>query len=88
MSTLTEGRNLLEHAKFLKDEDNEIAVRTIDGSGILKGLQYDFIDGQQPNTTTDIFVYKQGGSGGNTVATLTVVYTDVTKNNIDTVTRT
>jgi len=38
--------------------------------------------------TTDTYVFKTGGSGGTTVATVTITYTDSTKATISTVVKT
>lgn len=37
------------------------------------------------DTTTDTYVFKEGGSGGTTVATIVITYTDSTKETISTV---
>lgn len=37
---------------------------------------------------TETYVFKNGGSGGSTVATVTIVYTDATRATISTVTKT
>lgn len=55
-------------------------------SELKAGKDYDFVDVQQTNTTTETYVYKTGGSGGTTVQTVVVVYTDDSKSDIDTVT--
>jgi len=38
-------------------------------------------------TFTEVYTYKTGGSGGTTVATVTVVYTDITKSKLVSVTK-
>jgi hypothetical protein len=48
---------------------------------------YDYISVAYPINTTEVYTFKTGGSGGTTVATITVVYTDSTKINLNTVTR-
>ncbi len=50
--------------------------------------EFDYIVYTNTNSTTDTYVYKFGGSGGSTVATITIVYTDTSKNTISTVTKT
>src|SRR5574343_392586 len=48
----------------------------------LPGFQipnYDYIEVTYPVNTTEVYTYKTGGSGGTTVATITVVYTTSTK---------
>ena len=50
---------------------------------------FDYIGATYPNTSTEVYTYKTGGSGGTTVATITVVYSDaVTKAIITSVTKT
>ena len=74
--------------KFETTEDDLTAVRIKDFSGLFNGIVYDFIDIQQTSATIETFVFKTGGSGGTIVTTITIVYTDATKNDLDTVTRT
>lgn len=40
------------------------------------------------NATSDVYVYKTGGSGGTTVATITINYTDSTKETISYIAKT
>lgn len=49
--------------------------------------QFDYIDADYPSSTTETYTYKLGGSGGTTVAVVTVTYTDSSKDNVDTVSR-
>lgn len=49
------------------------------------GVDYDYLDVQQTDSDTETYVYKTGGSGGTTVRTIVVNYTDSTKENIDNV---
>jgi hypothetical protein len=48
---------------------------------------YDYC-AQTVNATSDVWVFKTGGSGGTTVATLTINYTDATKATISNVAKT
>lgn len=57
-------------------------------SGALVNTPYDYIVATYPNSTTEVYNYYAGGSGGTNVATVTVVYTDSSKANISTVTKT
>lgn len=50
--------------------------------------EYDYVSYTNTNTTTDTYTFKSGGSGGRAVATVVIVYTDTTKDQISTVTRT
>lgn len=58
------------------------------GLGQLVTEDYDYIAVAYPSTTSETYTYKTGGVGGTTVATITVVYTDTTKENISSVART
>jgi len=55
---------------------------------LLAGLTFDHIAASYPNSTTEVYIYKSGGSGGTTVATLTVIYTAAAKDLISSVART
>jgi hypothetical protein len=49
---------------------------------------YDYIGVAYPEDDTEVYTYKKGGSDGTTVATVTVEYTDSTKENVSSVART
>lgn len=49
---------------------------------------HDYVSVAYPNATTEVFTYKVGGSGGTTVATVTLTYTDSTKESLSTVEKT
>lgn len=55
------------------------------GGGLLAGVTFDHVSGSYPNAVTEIYTLKNGGSGGTTEAVVTVVYTDATKQLIQTV---
>ena len=85
-----------EYQKFRADPNNLPAVATIvenDANSpvpvktteLVGGIDYDYIDVQQTDADTETYVYKNGGSGGTTVQTITVNYTDSTKSDIDNV---
>ena len=50
--------------------------------------KYDYIGVTYPTSTSEVYTFKLGGSGGTTVATVTVVYTDSTKSDLSSVTKT
>lgn len=56
--------------------------------GKLVTVAFDYVGYANTDTITDTYTYKTGGSGGATVATVTVVYTDTTKTQPLTITRT
>ena len=76
-----------ELQKFFESGDGNTTVRVGTVEGLLSGISYDYLSASYPDQTTEIFTYKLGGSGGTTVATVTIVYTDSTKENISTVTK-
>ena len=47
------------------------------------GVDYDYIDIQQTDSTTETYVYKLGGSSGSIIQTIVVTYTDSSKNDLD-----
>jgi len=48
---------------------------------------YDYVSVAYPDDTTEVYTFKQGGSGGTTVETVTITYVDNTKEQLSTVTR-
>ena len=46
---------------------------------------YDYVSVSYPNATTETYTYKQGGASGTTVATITVTYTDSSKESVLTI---
>lgn len=49
---------------------------------------YDYIGVTTPSATSEVYAFKSGGSGGSTVATLTINYTDSSKETLSSVART
>lgn len=78
--------NTREHDKFVEIGGNT-AVRISDAGSLVKEA-HDYIGVTYPNSTTETYTFKSGGSGGTTVATVTVVYTDSTKASLSSVTKT
>ena len=73
------------------DDTNKIWVAwtaDITISGNLIDADYDYIAVTYPLGTTEVYTFKTGGAGGTTVATITVVYTDATKTDLSSVTKT
>jgi hypothetical protein len=50
--------------------------------------QFDYVAMVISPATTETYTFKTGGSGGTTVATIVIVYTDSTRADISTVTKT
>lgn len=53
---------------------------------LLAGAQFDYIGVTYPTSSSEAYAFKYGGSGGTLVKTITVVYTDDTKENLSSVT--
>lgn len=47
--------------------------------GQLVNVDYDYLSVNYASATQEVYTYKTGGSGGSTVATVTLNYTDATK---------
>ncbi len=70
-------------------EKVRLSVNT-DGSLIAPGFSlpsYDYIGVTYPTTSSEAYAYKRGGAGGTLIATLTVTYTDATKEVLSSVTK-
>lgn len=67
-------------------KDAQQALQMLPVSGLIPGA-WDYLT-LTPASTTDTYVLKSGGSGGTTVCTITITYTDSTKATISTVART
>jgi hypothetical protein len=72
---------------------HELAIN-VDGSSNSRNINtfitspFDYIAASYPNVMTEVYVYKSGGSSGTTVGTITVIYSDSTKNVIMSVAKT
>ena len=66
--------NQREYDKF----DLYNRVKTILSNTLITD-SFDYIGATYPDTETEVYTYKSGGSGGTIVGTITVVYTDSTK---------
>lgn len=49
---------------------------------------YDYIAATYPDSVTEVYTFKSGGSDGTTVAVITIVYTTADKDILSTVTKT
>jgi len=85
MSSIVQGshRHTLEHSTYKKLTNTEIAQRVAVETGFIPD-SYDYISVTYPTATTEEYVFKSGGSGGTTVATVTLTYTDASKENLST----
>jgi len=75
-----------EQDKFL-EIDGKTALRVSNFNSLIIG-SYDYIAVTYPDTSTEVYTYKTGGVSGTSVAIITVVYTDSTKEVITSVART
>lgn len=83
ISSNTETR---EFDKFAGDSRDNTYIRT----GQINSLvtePYDYIAATYPTTSSEVYTFKSGGSSGTTVATITVVFTDSTKEVLTSVTK-
>jgi len=77
------GGTALERQKTIATEKTLQAVAGFVVSG------YDYVSASYNDPAfTETYVFKTGGSGGTTVATITVIYTDATKEKLVSVTKT
>lgn len=68
---------------------NPLHVSAIGGPGsLLADVEFDYIAVTYPSGTQEVYTYKDGGSGGTTVAVITVNYVDSTKASVLNVART
>lgn len=65
---------------FLKKRDgsvvNPATEETLQGVAGLNIPKYDYASATYPTTSQDVWIFKTGGSGGTTVATVTINYFD------------
>ena len=83
----------LELKKFVESPDDSgdtaVRVKISGGSGsLISGLDYDSISVAYPIATTEVFSYYTGGLAGTLVATVTIVYTNASKDDIVSVVKT
>lgn len=70
----------------LSDQTENLAA--IAKWGKLIPAHYDHVKTTYPNATTEVYTFRQGGAAGLVVSIVTIVYTDSTKEDLDTVDRT
>jgi len=84
----------------LQIDDTVSPPRVVVGTGVWDGSKwvaqssglglpaYDYVSLTISPSTTETYVFKQGGSGGTTVATVVIEYTDATRATMVSVTKT
>lgn len=83
---MTKSLHQNEVDKFEDLGVGESAVRVLGLNGLVTD-SYDYIAVTYPSTTSEVYTYKTGGSGGTKVATVTIVYTTTSKCLISSVTK-
>lgn len=69
------------------DTINPATEDTLSSIAGLSIPKHDYILASYPDNITEVYTYKIGGSSGTTVGTITVVYTDSTKDILSSVTK-
>jgi len=78
-----------EQGKFRDAGDlTKSRVAVIPEGNFTPSQEYDAIVATYPSATVEVYTYKTGGTGGTTVMTLTVTYTNASKNFVSTVVKT
>jgi hypothetical protein len=75
-----------EFKKF-EEYDSQVAVR-VKSLNSLVTEKYNYISVAYPTTVQEVYTFKSGGSGGTTVATVTVNYTTSSKEFVSNVSKT
>lgn len=65
-------------------------ARRVKGTGlsVLAGIDWDAVSATYPSNTTEIYAFKTGGLSGTVVATVTIVYTNASKDDVLSIERT
>lgn len=80
-STIVKGANSFGTPINFATEDT---LQSIAG---MIGAAFDYLVVTYPTTSSEVYTFKTGGSGGTTISVITIVYTDATKEFISTVTK-
>lgn len=83
----TNNRDDRELNKFSNINDKPAVDVNVIGD-FLNGVKYDYIGATYPTTSSELYTYNFGGSGGTTVAAILVTYSDSTKEVLTSVERT
>lgn len=86
--TFSEGINPIKIYNVNGEEINPATNESIEALGGLLTEAYDSISFSYPSSTEEIIYFKVGGLAGVTVMTITVTYTDATKENVQSAVRT
>jgi len=84
---VTDDANLEVRQLRVDPSTNRLKVQSLSLTDLV-GAAYNYVGVTwNAGTFTEVFVFKTGGVGGTTVATITVVYTDATKEQLASVTK-
>jgi hypothetical protein len=83
-SDASKGTSLKEVTVYTQGNKTALNVTNLNS---LVFEPFDYIGVAYPSGATETYTYKTGGASGTTVATITVVYTDSTKADLSSVTR-
>jgi hypothetical protein len=61
--------------------ESDRSLRTVNTGSLVK-FDFDYYDVAYPTTTQEVYTYKVGGGSGTTVGTVTINYTDATKQHV------
>lgn len=67
--------------------DVNIADGSVKVTNALITVPFDYIAASYPSATVEVYTYKNGGSGGTIVGVITIAYSDASKVNLLTVTK-
>lgn len=74
-----------EYEKFFQTDADETAVRVGLTGALSPPVGTDSITAEYPNATTEIYRFRSGGVSGAILQSVTVIYTDATKDLISSV---
>lgn len=79
-----------EQDKFSEASDGSTAVnvtiKDLKTGAALVDVCWDYVEVAYPNTTTEVYTFKDGGAAGTTTATVTLVYVTSSKKDLSTAT--
>ena len=62
--------------------DGRGRLHVLNIAGGIEGINWDYFKTTYPDSVTEVYKFYEGGSGGTLLATVTLTYTDYTKNNL------
>jgi len=68
--------------KVTNTVDGQVQHVNVDNIAGLSLPAYDYVSVSYPSPTQEVYTFKVGGVSGTTVSTVTINYTDATKNNL------